>query len=139
MPAHTEIITRSVSFCDVDFTGVMWHGNYAKYFEEARCRLLEKIGLSYETILSRGYGIPVISMKVKYRRPCHYNQKINIEASLEESEHLLIVRHEIRDFQTNEKMSEAETRHMAFCLKKKKGLLKLPNFMSERIFAKPKV
>lgn len=126
---YTEIITRHIAFCDVDATGAMWHGNYAKYFEDARCKLLEKLGFSYEVILSQGYEIPIVSMKTKYMQPCRYNQKINISAKLLESEHLLIIDHEITDFQTNKKISKAETRHMAFCLKTKKGLFRLPDFI----------
>jgi acyl-CoA thioester hydrolase len=131
---HTETISRSVLFCDVDFTGVMWHGNYTKYFEDARCRLFEKLGFSYETILSKGYGVPVISMKIKYIRPCVYNQKISVEAGLEESEHFLVVKHKIRDFCTNEKISQAETRHVAFCLETQKSLLRLPDFILAKVF-----
>jgi acyl-CoA thioester hydrolase len=126
---HVETITRNISFCDVDFTGVMWHGNYIKYFEDARCNLFEKLGFSYETILSKGYGVPIISMKIKYIRPCTYNQKINIEAAFEESEHLLIVKHEMRDVRTNEKICRAETRQVAFCLETQKSLLQLPDFI----------
>jgi acyl-CoA thioester hydrolase len=112
----------------------MWHGNYAKYFEDARCRLFEKLGFSYEIILAEGYGVPIISMKIKYMRPCKYNQEINIEAVLEKSEHLLIVKHEMRDARTDEKVSRAETRHMAFCLRTQKSLLKLPDFILTKVF-----
>lgn len=131
---HSKTITKNVSFCDIDVTGAMWHGNYAKYFEEARCALLEKIGIPYEVILSKEYEIPIISMKIKYISPCRYNQKLDIEASLSRSEHLLIVNHEMRDFYTKKILSKAETRHMAFCLKTKKGTLTLPDFILEKIF-----
>jgi acyl-CoA thioester hydrolase len=130
-----EIITRIIPFCDVDATGVMWHGSYVRYFEEARCRLFEKCGFSYETILANGYQLPVISLKIKYVKPCGYNQKINITAKLEKSEHIMIVVHEIADAETSEKMSEAETRHIAFCSETKRSLLRLPDFILDKMFA----
>ena len=55
-----ETIVRRIDFCDVDMTGVMWHGNYCKYYEEARCQLLEKLGFSYQEIYKRHYQIPLV-------------------------------------------------------------------------------
>ena len=41
------MISKSVAlkaqFYDVDSMNVVWHGNYVKYFETARCALLEEI------------------------------------------------------------------------------------------------
>ena len=36
-----------VAFFDVDSMEVMWHGNYVKYLEMARCELLDKLGYNY--------------------------------------------------------------------------------------------
>ena len=33
-----------VEFYDLDPMNVVWHGNYLKYLEAARCDMLEKIG-----------------------------------------------------------------------------------------------
>ena len=37
-------IEFKVEFYDVDSMNVVWHGNYVKYMESARCVLLDKIG-----------------------------------------------------------------------------------------------
>jgi len=37
-----------IPFYDVDAYRIVWHGNYPKYFEVARCQLLEEIGFPYE-------------------------------------------------------------------------------------------
>ena len=42
---ETEI---SAEFFDVDAMQVVWHGNYVKYLEIARCALLDKIGYGYK-------------------------------------------------------------------------------------------
>jgi len=36
-----------VPFFDVDLMEIVWHGHYLKYFEVARCALLDKIGYNY--------------------------------------------------------------------------------------------
>ncbi len=128
-----ETIVRNIEFGDVDLTGAMWHGGYIRYYEDARCHLLDKLGFSYETILSNGFQIPVVSLKIKFIRPCHFNQKISITAEIMPSEHMIIVKHEIRDFFTQKKLSTAETRHMAFCNETKTALFRLPEFILEKI------
>ncbi len=126
-------VTRNIEFGDVDLTGAMWHGAYARYYEHARCKLLEDLGISYQTILCNGFQIPVVSLKIKFIRPCHFNQKILISAKIEPSEHMLIIKYEIRDFETKEKLSSAETKHMAFSNDIQKALYQLPNFILSKI------
>ena len=44
LQAEIELV---VPFFDVDMMEVVWHGHYVKYFEEARCALLDKLGHNY--------------------------------------------------------------------------------------------
>lgn len=128
---HTMTIT--IPFYDVDSLKVVWHGRYVKYFEDARGELLEKIGCSYQKITELGFALPVVSMDIKYLRPCVCNQKINVNVSLEKSNHFLITKYEIRDFLNNELLCKAEVKQMAFDLKNMKSLYKLPEFLLSAI------
>lgn len=38
---HTAEVEMTVPFHDVDMMEVAWHGHYVKYFELARCALLD--------------------------------------------------------------------------------------------------
>ena len=38
----TAEITIKIPFQDVDVMGIVWHGNYLRYFEEARAELMDK-------------------------------------------------------------------------------------------------
>ncbi len=40
-------IEIEIPFYDVDSAGIVWHGNYVKYFEVARCVLLDKLNYNY--------------------------------------------------------------------------------------------
>ena len=40
-------IQRCVNFSEVDAMGIVWHGNYPKYFEAASAELGRQCGLSY--------------------------------------------------------------------------------------------
>ena len=39
-----------VEFYDLDPMNVVWHGNYVKYLEAARCDFLAKVGCTYDDI-----------------------------------------------------------------------------------------
>ncbi|MCR6652419.1 MAG: hypothetical protein NVV73_13445, partial [Cellvibrionaceae bacterium] len=50
----------------MDSLNIVWHGNYCKYFEVARCELLHKIGYDYADMRNTGYAFPIIELKAKY-------------------------------------------------------------------------
>ena len=89
--------------------------------------------VSYETILSNGYQIPVISMQMRYIHPCRYNQKVEITATIKPSIRMLIIEYEMRDSESHLKLSTAETKHLAFSNEKQSALFKLPNFMLKKL------
>ena len=45
-----KIVTKTkikVPFYDLDPMNIVWHGNYVKYMEEARCDFFRKINYTY--------------------------------------------------------------------------------------------
>ena len=60
--AHVDI---QIPFHDVDAMGIVWHGHYLKYFEIARCALLDSIGYNYAQMAESGYAWPIIGLRVR--------------------------------------------------------------------------
>lgn len=69
-------------FEEIDLLGVVWHGRYASYFEDARFALGEKYGIGYETVRAYGFVTPVKLFHVDYVRPLLFNQKCVITAAM---------------------------------------------------------
>ena len=46
--AISATIEAKVAFHDIDIVGVMWHGHYLKYLENARWALMDRIGFGFE-------------------------------------------------------------------------------------------
>ena len=61
-----------------DHAGVMWHGSYINFLEECRIDALNKVGLSYSTLSKKGFEIPVISMKIKYKLPFFHGESCTL-------------------------------------------------------------
>lgn len=102
-----------VPFHDLDPMQIVWHGRYAQYFEIARCALLEQVGYGYDTMRESDYSWPVIDMRIQYVRPARFRQKLKVQATLKEYENRLKIRYEIRDLETDERVTKGYTCQVA--------------------------
>lgn len=100
-----ETITMEVPFFDVDMMDVVWHGHYIKYFEVARCALLDKIGHNYTQMRDSGYAWPVVDIQVRYLQGARFGQQITVQADLVEWESRLKINYLIFDTQTGERLT----------------------------------
>ncbi len=73
-----------VEFFDVDSMGLVWHGNYVKYLEMARCRLLDSVGFNYIKMRENGFALPIVKMDLKYIQPLWFNEEFEVEIVLQE-------------------------------------------------------
>ena len=64
---------------DTDCGGVVYYGNYLKYFERARTEYLEKRGLSVAGLMKEGTVFVVVHAEVDYRSPARYGEWLVIE------------------------------------------------------------
>ena len=128
-----DVLSIKIPFYDVDPMNVVWHGNYVKYFEMARCSFLEKKNMTYADMERCGYAFPVASLKVKYIRPCVFGQEIQVQLKLKECENFLVFQYKIVDKETKEKLCIGETKQMAVDLKNKKAVYEIPQIFLEQI------
>lgn len=89
-----------IYFYDVDSMNVVWHGNYIKYFEQARSVLLDFIDYNYEEMQESGYVWPIVDLQIKYIKSIFLNQEIVVEASLIEYENRIKISFQIFDKET---------------------------------------
>ena len=76
-------------FFDVDSMGVVWHGNYVKFTEMARCRLLDEAKYNYIAMRQNGFALPIVKMDFKFVRPVLFNDDVCVEITLQECDVLL--------------------------------------------------
>jgi acyl-CoA thioester hydrolase len=98
-----------VPFFDVDSMYMTWHGHYAKYFELARCDLLEYIGHDYEAMFASGYSWPVVDMRIRYMRPLRFNQLARVTTLLKRWDHQLRIAYRIRDAESGSLLARGYT------------------------------
>jgi acyl-CoA thioester hydrolase len=52
-----------------DYAGIVWHGSYIAWFEEARVACLRAIGIEYADLVALGCDLPVVELSIRYHRP----------------------------------------------------------------------
>ena len=68
-----------VRYSETDQMGVVYHGNYAQYFEMGRVEWLRNMGVSYKWMEENGVMLPVVSLTMNYKKPARYDDLITVK------------------------------------------------------------
>ena len=128
-------VTLVTSFQDADPMGVIYHGNYFRFFEEVRRLLMEKINYNYRDMVDSGYAWPVIDSYVKYVQAIPFNHEIRITAKLSEWENYMRVDYVIYDAQTGKRMTKGYTRQVAVDMKTEEMCFVSPECLAKKLEA----
>ncbi|WP_026978301.1 acyl-CoA thioesterase [Flavobacterium tegetincola] len=71
--------TVRVRYAETDQMGVVYHGNYAQYFEMGRVEWLRNMGVSYKWMEENGVMLPVVSLTMNYKKPARYDDLITVK------------------------------------------------------------
>lgn len=126
-------IEFSVEFYDVDSMNIVWHGNYIKYFEKARCALLEKIGYGYPQMTASGYAFPITEVKAKYIKPLFFQQRVRATATLEEYESMLRISYILQDVDTGAITTKGSSSQVAIKINTRTTCFDCPDIFIEKV------
>ncbi len=129
---RAEVVVKA-QFYDLDPMGVVWHGHYARFLEQARCALLDRIGYNYEEMRDSGYVWPIVDMRIKYVRPIEFSQEIRIIATLTEYEYRLRITYEIFDHDGGAPLTKAETVQVAVVQGTQELCFESPSVLIEKV------
>ena len=130
--ASVEVV---VPFHDVDLAGVVWHGHYMKYLENARWAVMDRIGFGLDAMLASGFIWPVIGLEVKYIRAARYGERLRVHASIVEWEAKLVLNYLMLDAKEATRIGRAQTTQVA--VGRESGTLQLvsPACLTDRVRA----
>jgi acyl-CoA thioester hydrolase len=76
------VLRRRVLPQHTDHAGVMWHGAYLGWLEEARVEALAQAGLDYSDLSARGLELPVVSLAIDYRQALLHGDRVCLESQV---------------------------------------------------------
>lgn len=65
-----------------DYAGVVWHGSYLTWMEEARVECLRSIGIDFSELVSLGCDLPVVELSIRYHRPIRMGQEAVVRTQM---------------------------------------------------------
>jgi acyl-CoA thioester hydrolase len=63
-----------------DHAGVMWHGAYLSWLEEARVEALDAAGLAYAALSAQGLELPVVHLTIDYRQALLHGDWVSVNS-----------------------------------------------------------
>jgi acyl-CoA thioester hydrolase len=90
-------IRMKVPFFDLDPMQIVWHGNYLKYFDNARMELFDHLGVDLFEFHDRTrYIFPIIRSSVKHIHPLKRGDEFICRATVKDARSKIVVAFEIR-------------------------------------------
>ncbi len=121
-----------VRYGETDQMGVVYHGNYASYFEIARTEWLRNLGVTYKELENKGIMLPVISLFFNFIKSAKYDDVLTIIVILKKKPLVKIeFDYEIYN-QKKEKISTGNS-VLAFMDMKTNKPLRCPNYILEKL------
>ncbi len=68
---------------DTDMMGIIYYGNYLRFFEAGRTEFMRAAGLPYAEVEAKGFTLPVVEAKVRYRAPAHYDELLTLDVTID--------------------------------------------------------
>lgn len=136
-PDLSHEITLSPAFHDLDPMDVVWHGNYVRYLEQARCALLARFQYDYPAMRDSGYAWPVVDLRLRYVRPLVYGQAVIVRAIIVEWENRLKIDYVLRDATTGERLTKGYSVQVAVDMRTNEMCYECPPVLWERLGVKP--
>lgn len=129
---YSATIELTTSFHDTDAMGVVWHGNYLKFFEKAREALFQKFNYGYQEMIESGYAWPIVDTRLKFTAMTTAEQTLHITAQLEEYENRIKIQYVVRDAKTGKKMTTGYTIQVAVLVETKEMSFITPDILLTR-------
>ena len=121
-----------VRYGETDQMGVVYHGNYASYFEIARTEWLRNLGVTYKELENKGIMLPVISLFFNFIKSAKYDDVLTIIVILKKKPLVKIeFDYEIYN-QKKEKISTGNS-ILAFMDMKTNKPLRCPDYILEKL------
>ncbi len=113
-----------------DYAGIVWHGTYIAWMEEARVNCLNDCGLTFADWVKAGVDLPVVDLGIRYRRSLSLGDPVLVKARLEPTRGVRIVWHyDIQNASTHDTCIEGTVTLAMVDFKTRRVLRRLPAYL----------
>lgn len=77
-----DVTNIRVRYYDTDQMGIVYYGNYARFYEIGRVEMLRHLGLTYKEVEESGVMMPVYDLSSRFIRPATYDDLLTIRVTI---------------------------------------------------------
>ncbi|WP_347179221.1 acyl-CoA thioesterase [Roseofilum acuticapitatum] len=117
-----------------DYAGVVWHGTYLQWMEEARVEYFRSIGLDFAELVAIGCDLPVVDLSVRYHQPLQLGMRAILKTRLAEITGVRqILQSQICSLDERERYLTAQVTLVAIDRQRGKVMRKLPPMLTDAL------
>ena len=121
-----------VRYGETDQMGVVYHGNYATYFEVARTEWLRNLGVTYKGLEDNGIILPVISLSFNFVKSAKYDDLLTISVFLKKRP-LVKIEFDYEIYNQNKEKISIGNSVLAFIDMKTNKPIKCPDYILNKL------
>ncbi len=126
LSAETNV---NIRFSDTDSMGVVWHGNYLKFFEDVREVFAQKYEIDYLEVYKKGYFLPIVKSEIDHKAPIFYGQEVKVFGTLIPTASAKVVfKYQVFNLATNKVAATGKTVQVFLTSKDRELSLSKPDF-----------
>mgnify|MGYP002852320652 CR=1 FL=1 len=85
-----HLMKQTAYYADTDSYGVVWHGTYLRWMEQARVEFCREINLNLVDLMNNDIALPVTSIQIRYKASAKINENVVVETAVTKLSPLLI-------------------------------------------------
>ncbi len=121
-----------VRYGETDQMGVVYHGNYATYFEIARTEWLRNLGVTYKDLENNGIMLPVISLSFNFVKSAKYDDLLTISVFFKKNP-LVKIEFDYEIYNQNKEKISTGNSVLAFIDMKTNKPIKCPDYILNKL------
>lgn len=103
---------HKTQYYETDTMKIVHHSNYVRWMEEARCDMLEQMGIGYDIMEKQGILSPVLSVQCDYKSMTKFPDEVKITGKLVRYTGVRFdIEYEIRDAKTDTLRTVCKSSH----------------------------
>lgn len=126
-------VKHRVTYAKTDQMGVVYHGNYAEFYEIGRAEMMRSVGYPYIELENRGIQMPILDLHSKFIGSAKYDEVITIEAIVYERLKGVRIRVDYKIYNEEEKLINEGYTTLCCIDAETKRPVRIPNEMWESL------
>ena len=81
LEGREHVLPVRIYYEDTDFTAMVYHANYLRYFERGRSDFLRLVGVGHSALLEQSMAFTIVKMSLEFRKPARIDDALLVRTT----------------------------------------------------------